>query len=56
MLLILGPAGGAKGGEILAEGTPEALQQNKNSITGQYLLEERNIRIKRKKSKESKKK
>ncbi len=43
----LGPAGGSKGGQILAEGTPELLQQNPNSITGQFLMEERNIRRKR---------
>ncbi len=43
----LGPGGGENGGTILAEGTPELLQQNPQSITGQFLLEERNIRIKR---------
>ncbi len=47
----LGPGGGENGGTILAEGTPELLQQNPNSITGQFLLEERNIRIKRRKNK-----
>ncbi len=55
----LGPGGGENGGTILAEGTPEYLQQNEQSITGQFLLEERNIRIKRrnmaKKTKSSKK-
>ncbi len=45
----LGPGGGEKGGTILAEGTPESLQQNPKSITGQFLLEERNIRMKRRK-------
>ncbi len=45
----LGPGGGENGGTILAEGTPELLQQNPDSITGQFLLEERNIRRKRKK-------
>jgi excinuclease ABC subunit A len=33
----LGPEGGEKGGEILGEGTPEHLSQNKKSFTGQYL-------------------
>ncbi len=46
----LGPGGGENGGTILAEGTPELLQQDTNSITGQFLLEERNIRLKRRKS------
>ncbi len=43
----LGPGGGENGGTILAEGTPELLQQDAKSITGQFLLEERNIRMKR---------
>ncbi len=47
----LGPGGGENGGTILAEGTPELLQQNPNSITGQFLMEERNIRMKRRKAK-----
>ncbi len=33
----LGPEGGEKGGEVLGEGTPEQLSQNKKSFTGQYL-------------------
>lgn len=33
----LGPEGGDKGGEIIAEGTPEEVAQNKKSYTGQYL-------------------
>ncbi|MFA5211464.1 MAG: excinuclease ABC subunit UvrA [Patescibacteria group bacterium] len=33
----LGPEGGKKGGEIIAEGTPNDIKKNKNSFTGQYL-------------------
>lgn len=33
----LGPEGGAKGGNIVAEGTPEMIKENKASFTGQYL-------------------
>ena len=36
----LGPEGGEGGGEIVAEGTPEQLAQNPNSVTGVYLKEE----------------
>jgi excinuclease ABC subunit A len=35
----LGPGGGVNGGEIVAEGTPEAVAANKRSFTGQYLKE-----------------
>lgn len=33
----LGPEGGDRGGEIVAEGTPEEVAKNKRSYTGQYL-------------------
>jgi excinuclease ABC subunit A len=33
----LGPEGGAKGGYVLAEGTPEAVVKSKTSSTGQFL-------------------
>jgi excinuclease ABC subunit A len=36
-LIDLGPEGGAGGGEILAEGTPEAVAANPASFTGKYL-------------------
>jgi excinuclease ABC subunit A len=36
-LIDLGPEGGAAGGEILAEGTPEEVAQNPVSYTGQFL-------------------
>ena len=36
-IIDLGPEGGDKGGQILAEGTPEQVSRNKNSFTGKYL-------------------
>jgi excinuclease ABC subunit A len=33
----LGPEGGAAGGEIVAEGTPEQVAQNVGSYTGKFL-------------------
>ncbi|MDB4966716.1 MAG: excinuclease subunit [Myxococcales bacterium] len=33
----LGPEGGARGGEVIATGTPEQIAQNKRSYTGQFL-------------------
>jgi excinuclease ABC subunit A len=35
----LGPEGGAKGGKIVAKGTPEEIGDNPNSYTGLYLKE-----------------
>ncbi len=36
-LVDLGPEGGDKGGELIAEGTPEAIMKVKESYTGKYL-------------------
>ncbi len=36
-IIDLGPEGGAEGGLIIAEGTPEDVAKQKHSITGQYL-------------------
>lgn len=41
----LGPGAGVHGGEIIAEGTPKAIEKNKKSITGQYLSGKRSIEI-----------
>jgi len=38
-LFDLGPAGGARGGRIIAQGTPEQLAKNPDSVTGPYLRE-----------------
>ena len=36
-IIDLGPEGGDGGGEIIAEGTPEEVANNKKSYTGKYL-------------------
>jgi len=36
-VLDLGPEGGAKGGQVVAAGTPEVVARNRASYTGQYL-------------------
>lgn len=33
----MGPGGGDAGGWIVASGTPQEIQTNRNSITGRYL-------------------
>ena len=38
----LGPLGGERGGEIIAEGTPTSIAANKNSLTGKFLKRELN--------------
>lgn len=38
-IIDLGPEGGERGGQLIAQGTPEELVKNKKSITGQYLKE-----------------
>ncbi|GAA4114154.1 excinuclease ABC subunit UvrA [Aminobacter aganoensis] len=41
----MGPAAGIHGGEIIAEGTPQQVMANPNSITGKYLSGELEIAI-----------
>ncbi|WP_420399462.1 excinuclease ABC subunit UvrA [Flagellimonas sp.] len=38
-IIDLGPEGGENGGNLVAEGTPEELAQNKKSVTAKYLRE-----------------
>ena len=38
-IIDLGPEGGVRGGEIIAEGTPEAVVKVERSFTGRYLKE-----------------
>ena len=38
-IIDLGPEGGEKGGQLVAQGTPEEVSQVKDSYTAQYLLE-----------------
>ncbi len=46
-IIDLGPEGGVKGGEIIAEGTPEEVAENPRSYTGGYLkpLLTRSVRV-----------
>jgi len=41
----IGPGAGVHGGEIIAQGTPQDIMNNKNSLTGQYLSGVRKIEI-----------
>jgi len=51
----LGPGAGVHGGKIVAEGTPEEIRQNPQSLTGQYLSGRRAIAIPDKRVKADKK-
>ena len=42
-IIDIGPGAGAKGGKLVAAGTPEEIQKDPNSITGKYLSGELNI-------------
>ncbi len=44
----LGIGAGIHGGDIVAEGTPEELMENENSLTGQYMAQKKYISIPRK--------
>ncbi len=50
-LVDIGPGAGIHGGHIVAEGTPEEVANNKNSITGQYLLGHKKIAVPKKRRK-----
>lgn len=52
----MGPGAGIHGGEIIAEGTPKEIINNKKSLTGQYLKGEKKIEIPKKRRKGSGKK
>lgn len=41
----IGPGAGVHGGEIIAQGTPEQVIANPNSITGQYLSGKKSIKV-----------
>ena len=43
-LIDLGPEGGERGGQIVAEGTPEQIATNKQSYTGQFLKKHLNLK------------
>ena len=42
-LIDMGPGAGVHGGVVVAQGTPEEVMKNKNSLTGQYLSGEKYI-------------
>ena len=44
-LVDIGPGAGDAGGEVVAQGTPEEVMKNKNSITGKYLSGELCIEV-----------
>ncbi|MFD2615858.1 excinuclease ABC subunit UvrA [Terrilactibacillus laevilacticus] len=44
-IIDIGPGAGAHGGTITAQGTPEELMNNENSLTGQYLSGEKFIPV-----------
>ena len=50
-LLDIGPGAGVHGGQVVAEGTPEQVAQNPNSITGQYLTGLKTIKVPKKRRK-----
>ena len=54
-LVDIGPKAGIHGGEIVAQGTPEEVMKNENSITGLYLSGKRKIEIPEKRRKGNKK-
>jgi len=41
----MGPLAGIHGGEIIAQGTPAQIKKSKKSITGQYLIGKKQIRL-----------
>ena len=47
----IGPGAGEHGGQIVAEGTPAQIQQNANSLTGQYLSGKKQIEYKKARTK-----
>ncbi|MEG6573005.1 excinuclease ABC subunit UvrA [Caldibacillus debilis] len=50
-LIDVGPGAGARGGEIVAAGTPEEVMNNPKSLTGQYLSGKKFIPVPRKRRK-----
>ncbi len=44
-VLDIGPGAGAHGGQVVAQGTPQQIEANKDSLTGQYLAGKRGIAV-----------
>lgn len=47
-LIDIGPGAGIHGGQVVAQGTPEEVMENENSITGQYLIGNKYIELPKK--------
>ncbi len=47
----IGPGAGVHGGAVVAQGTPEEIQQDPNSLTGQYLSGKKSIAVPKKRHK-----
>ena len=54
-LVDIGPGAGDSGGKVIAQGTPEEVMNNENSITGQYLSGKKSIEIPKTRRKGTKK-
>ena len=54
-LVDIGPGAGDKGGQVIAEGTPEDVMKNEESITGQYLSGKKCIEVPKQRRKGNKK-
>ncbi len=50
-IIDIGPGAGVHGGHVVAEGTPEEIKENSNSLTGQYLSGKKFIEIPQKRRK-----
>ena len=46
-LIDIGPGAGEFGGQIIAAGTPEEVEKNPNSLTGQYLSGKNQLQFQR---------
>ena len=44
-LIDIGPGAGVYGGQVMAQGTPEEVMHNPNSLTGKYLSGELKIEV-----------
>ncbi|MBD3328143.1 excinuclease ABC subunit UvrA [Candidatus Peregrinibacteria bacterium] len=44
-ILDIGPGAGKQGGEVIAEGSPQEIMKNPNSVTGQYLSGKKQIEL-----------
>lgn len=50
-ILDIGPGAGKNGGQVIAQGTPQEIMKNKNSVTGQYLCGAKEVPVPKKRRK-----